>query len=599
MFDNGGVLVESIDQLPQLQGEVIYLDFETTSCNSKLKSINPWHNCWIAGIAIATDDSPAYYIPIGHHYYENLDFNKVDTWFHKTMRGRTWVNHNIKYDAHVAANCLDYFHDGPLIDTLTLSKIHNSDMLSHSLDRVAKQFLNIDISRYEQALKPYLKKNHDYGMIPPSVLGPYACEDVYTVRRIYKFLVQNRPEQVKRIWDIETSLTPILLEMERTGVCVDVNELKSVEFAIHNKLSQLDEQLEQLVGYAIRANVNEDCFQVLCGKFGLPVLGWTESNNPSFDADTLKQYLVYPNAPTSIINLMLDHRHWGTILSLFVIPYQELQLDGILHGDINQCVRTGRMSMRKPNLQQVSTEGKSLIHPPEGHVFLSWDYSQIEYRTMMHYIKNAAAIKAYHDDPDMDFHIWVANMCGVERKPAKTINFLMGFGGGKKKLLAALMQEVSLMKSIKDDVGGNIPLFKARCKAKAESVYDKYHETLPSLKPTSRRAAQVAYSRGYVFNEYGRRRHIARERSHIAFNTLNQSLAADIMKDRLVAVARQFKGTSLKPVLVVHDELLCIAPIDEAESYIEPVSRILESPEVELRVPVKTKCKVLTTSWAK
>ena len=75
-----------------------------------------------------------------------------------------------------------------------------------------------------------------------------------------------------------------------------------------------------------------------------------------------------------------------------------------MHPDYNQTVRTGRMSCRRPNAQQLSKEAKELILPFDNQHFVSFDESQVEFRLIVHYIQDSKAIEAFNENPDTDFH---------------------------------------------------------------------------------------------------------------------------------------------------------------------------------------------------
>lgn len=604
---NGTLILEPSDSLPALVGSDVFLDFETTSGDPKKTSLNPWHDCWIAGVAVTVDDMPhAYYVPIGHHDAEgNLPYLDVYNWIIALLsQCKRWINHNVKYDAQVLTNNTGWEVTCPIIDTVTLAKIVDSDRYQYSLDKLAADWLHEDISAYELAMAPYLRGNSDYGAIPIDKMGEYAGQDVLTNRRLWRYIDARIPDQCREVANTEIKLTSSLYRMERVGLCVEPLELAANEFTATNKMLQLEEELSQLVGFHFRPHTNEDCFDVLCNTYGLPVLSYNESGNPSFDKEALSQYMAHPLAPKPVVEKILQFRKLNTLCTLFLNPWQELHVDGVLHPSFNQAVRTGRMSCRQPNAQQLSAFVKTLVHPHKGMCYLSVDYSQIEFRLIAHYINDRNAIAAYAQDPDTDFHQWVADMCEVNRKPAKTINFLMGYGGGKKKLLSALVQIMELVGDLYErakQLSPNDPahLFNRLALQRALNVYDTYHARLPGIKLTSRRVAAVAAARGYVFNLYGRHRHLPRERAHIAFNTVNQSSAADLMKERTVALDDHLRGTPIRIVASVHDETLMEMPVELASDVrvIASIVKVLESPACDLRVPIRCQAGVGLRSW--
>lgn len=625
-FTNGGRLVETVGELPHFDSvRVLYADFETTSHDPKKKSVNPWHDCWVAGLAVTVNDVfGAWYIPTRHVFGPCLPEEIViEWWFDLVNRAELWVNSNIKYDAHVSANALGVIPTCPLYDIITHMKIIDSDRAlkgGYGLDMLSKQILGEDISRYENALQPYLNKNKDYGRIPADICGEYACQDVITARRLHKFIEQTRPEDSASVAAIELELTGVLYGIERTGMCVDEIELAVEEIAVCNELITLDQRLARLVGRTINPISGDDCFDVLCNQYGLPVVAWTEEDdedtgekqgNPSFNKHVWPVYLQHPYAPKEIVQCIFEYRTLSHFRSLFLKQYQQLRFtDGRLHSDYNQCVSTGRMGCKKPNAQQLSKRAKKLIHPPPGFAFLSQDQSQIEFRVIADYIEAWPVINAYIDNPDTDFHEWVAESAGMARKPAKTMNFMMGYGGGKKKAVKTLKAVTSVIGNVKIEVDrlvaegavmqqDALAVFDRMCESKAERVYDNYHATLPSLKSTAREAMEVCKARGYIRNRFGRRRHLPRDASHKAFNSLCQGFAADIQKERTVAMARAIRGTPIQMVANVHDETLSQAPVEVLSDRRTQVamSYLLERPNVEMRVPLRVSTGYSTQHW--
>ena len=619
-FSNGGCLVQDISELPNLAGEpTIIADFETASGNKKIKSVNPWHNCYAAGLAITVPNSPrSWYVPVGHYHGGNIPVEPViDWWCDIVERADRWVNHNVKYDAHVSTNCLGILPECELWCTLTHAKILDSDRImrgGYGLDALSRTWLQHDISKFELALQPYLgKKNQDYGWIPADVMGEYACQDVLTAGRLYKFQCERKQPEWDRIWNVETKLTYVLFEMERNGLRIDPHEIMKADLLATQRMIILMEELKELVGWTFRPHVNEDCFEVLCGKYQLPIMGWTDSNppNPSFDQEALKKYLGHPYAPRDIVTRMLEFRTLHTWQSMFLKPYQELNVDGTLHAIYNQCVRTGRMSASKPNSQQLDTKTKQLIHPDDDCVFLDADYDQIEFRTIVHYIQDERCINAYKENPDTDFHRWVAEMCEIHREPAKTINFLMGYGGGKVRLIGGLKQVPELINDLREMIekllkegkiheGQEMQTFDALATRRGELTYQRYHDELPTLKPTSWRASRVLEARGYVNTIMGRPRRLPIEASYRAFNTLNQGSAADIQKERMVDVADMIKGTPVTLKALVHDSSLFHGPREVMEDPRTQRDLIMGMEDVNcgLRVPIRASYGLSEKSWA-
>ena len=604
-FSNKSYLIQDPKDLPNLTGaHTVYVDFETTSGAKDKMSVNPWFNCSVAGFAITVDDDPrAYYVPVNHFHGGNIDRRAAIKWLKAVLDSCVqWVNHNIKYDLHVAENDFQIKFAGRIIDTLPLCKLYNSDRFSYDMDQICKDWLDYDISEYEQALAPYLggDNNKDYGRVPVDVMAKYGCEDVHAVRAIWLFLQKHMYEC--QAWDIEINTTPILHRIERTGMTIDPKMIRGMEILYIKRMFELRESLLDETGKHFNPVSNNDCYDVLCNQYGLPVLKWTnednedKESNPSFAKDVMQQYITHPGAPIDVVKQILEYRTKSTFHSLFLTKYGDLNVGGVLHPSYNQTVRTGRMSCREPNAQQLNKDAKRLILPEEGCEFLSIDYSQIEFRTIAHYINNRKTIEAYRANPDTDFHQWVANLCGIPRKPAKSVNFCMGYGGGKNRLIQMLMKDEDLMAEF---LGLGYEEFMHKASAKAEAVYNGYHGALPELRRVSGKASAKAKERGYVFNLVGRRRHLDRRAYYRAFNALNQGLAADLMKERLPIVEQVCDRWGLRMVAIVHDEILFMT---SPGSRVTPqmtrdLIEVMEQPGVELNLPIRCSYGTSDKSW--
>ena len=256
-----------------------------------------------------------------------------------------------------------------------------------------------------------------------------------------------------------------------------------------------------------------------------------------------------------------------------------------------------------PNLQVIPTRtelGKQirgLFLPDEGQTWWKKDYSQIEYRLMVH---DAAGlnlpgakriVEIYMNDPRADFHQAVADMTGLTRSRAKTINFGLAYGEGVDKLAVQLGLS-------KDD---------------AERLLEEYHRRAPFMRPLSKGASAQAASKGIIQTLFGRRRRFEaweitkwnkdgtkeqkifphrvpgsrRAFTHAALNARIQGSAADIMKKAMVDVWESGVCDILGvPQLTVHDELDGSKPKGaKAKKALDEVTAIMER-TVKLRVPL-------------
>ena len=106
---------------------------------------------------------------------------------------------------------------------------------------------------------------------------------------------------------------------------------------------------------------------------------------------------------------------------------------------------------------------RGVFLPEEGEVWAKPDISQQEFRFIVHYAAHhklagaQQAIEHYRTDPDTDFHNFVAELTGLERKSAKNVNFAKAFGAGVRKFAAMINQR----------------------EGDARAIYEKYDRALP------------------------------------------------------------------------------------------------------------------------
>lgn len=598
-------MIQSAAELPDLRGRDLFLDVETTSGDPKVAAFSPWHGHRILGFAFAVDDSPVYYVPM-RHQSGNVPLQASQKYLRDLIQSRStrWINHGIKFDAHFTkADGAEFVN--PIVCTLTRAKLLETDRNGYALTELAQDLLKVDKTDTEAEVKRYLDKSKDWGVVPADIVGMKSTADVATNRDLFRWQESKRVEDDKLIWDIEEKFTAVLYDIEEFGMAVDIEELKRHQFKLQFQMLQLEEAIHKAAGFAINPMSSGDLFDLICNSFALPVLKYTEKKEPSFDFDSLTRYimLVEDEDKKEVIRKVQKYRELGNLLGMFVESYLAKQADGILHPNYNQLVRTGRLSCSNPNAQQLNKPAKALIHPHPGYWFMCNDYSQLEFRLLVHYIQDAACIAAYAKDPDTDFHQWVAEMCRIPRDPAKNVNFGIGYGAGKDKTTRMLSTEPHIIEEMQK-LATSPEHFKKLCNERAVEVYDTYHATLPGIKIKSREAQYRCLRRGHVFNAYGRRRYLPRKRAWKALNTICQGCGSDIMKDSLVKMSPRYNSWTreigMKISGTVHDEALLSLPNDVAQdrSVTNKLKDIFEKPIPTFRVPMRISSGLSKDNWA-
>jgi DNA polymerase I-like protein with 3'-5' exonuclease and polymerase domains len=305
--------------------------------------------------------------------------------------------------------------------------------------------------------------------------------------------------------------------------------------------------------------------------------------------------------PNDISKLIVQAREINKFHSTFLASIMKYEHRGRIHAEIQQLrsdsggTVSGRLSMSNPNLQQLPARNKELgplirglFLPEEGCKWGSFDFSQQEPKLAVHYANaigyegSQALVDAY-TNADADFHQTVADICGIERKQAKTIGLGLMYGMGKNKLATMLALPIE----------------------EATSLINKYNRKVPFMKNLSDKCMKLASDTGVIRTKKGRKcrfdmwepkdfgvhnaekyenasakygiNNIKRAFTYKALNRLIQGSAADQTKTAIISCAS--KG--YLPILQIHDEL-CFNIKDKKD--IEIIKREMETC-VELVVP--------------
>ena len=631
-LQNNTRIVENASELPEIpEGCELFLDCETRSTDDSLRigGLDPYNGDRACGWAVTWDENPhAYYIPVRHRTGDgNLPVDKVNEWLAVTLkRAGKWINHNVKFDAHFAEVDGARF-DCDLVDTLTMAKIFNSDRMSHDLKDLLRDWVNID-QHSEQVIKNFLfgyklprnAKAKDYSLVPIDMLGRYAGDDVLNNRLLYRFLQVHLPTQVLPIWNMEQKLTPVLWDMENLGLRVNKLELTKEKVISLDRLIRWSSDVTEATGmeYVDSSQFSKSLF---CEEWGLPVLAFDKkTKNPTFDKSALQLYLGHPEIASDaerleVVRLMLKLRKEDTHLSLFVNTFlDKMDGNGYVHPSYNQVVRTGRMSCKRPNSQQQNARSKKLVHPDEGCAFYDADASQIEFRVIAHYMQDPEILQTYADNPNTDFHEWVAGICEMKRTPAKTINFAKAYGAGENTIINQLAVNEDIVAAVTEEVNrlveageieeeARVSNYGRLCRARGKRFCKIYDERLPALKSTAKRCSASARKRGYIFNVYGRRRHLPKKAAFVAFNTLCQGTAMDYIKRKMIAMAPRYRedmrdlGITMRAN--VHDAVLFNAPTEVMKDPKIQAMLMAELNEQDpmLRVPVMWDGEYYEDAW--
>ena len=395
----------------------------------------------------------------------------------------------------------------------------------------------------------------------------YACYQALTALQTWKPVLEKlREMDMETLFrEIEMPLVFTLYGMEKEGILVRGEELKTYGEQLQGRIQQLEQEIYQLAGEVFNINSPKQLGVILFEKLKMPY-GKKTKTGYSTAADVLEKLAEeYP-----LVSLILEYRQLTKLKSTYADGlYAFIEEDGRIHGKFHQTITaTGRISSTDPNLQNipVRTElGRQLrkvFVPKEGCVFLDADYSQIELRVLAHVSKDQQLIQAYREAQDIHaitasqvFHIPLDQVTPLERRNAKAVNFGIVYGISS----FGLSQDLSITRK------------------EASEYIEQYFKTYPGIKNFLDGSVKDAREKGYAVTLFKRRRPVPELKSsnfmqrsfgeRVAMNSPIQGTAADIIKIAMVRVSRRLKeeGLASKLILQVHDELLVETKLEELE----------------------------------
>lgn len=408
-------------------------------------------------------------------------------------------------------------------------------------------------------------------------------------------------ENAANVFDgIEMPLVPVLVKMERTGMLVDPDRLRSLSEGLATQITEVERSIRDLAGdETFNIGSPMQLSHVLFDVMGLPTKGLKKTKRGYYSTNA--KVLSDLARDHEIVRLILDWREKSKIKSTYLDTLGPLRRgDGRVHTTYNQTITaTGRLSSSDPNLQNIPTRSelgrtvKTAFSAGEGSVFLAVDYSQIELRLLAHLSGDEHLVRAFNEGEDFHaetaarvFGVPVSEVTPDLRSRAKAVNFGIVYG----------QQAYGLSQSLHISM------------AEARDMIDRYYEAYPGVRTFLDNVVARAKQTGYAETMYGRRRHIPELKAknpqlrgfgeRTAMNHPMQGTAADIIKIAMARVSRRLEeeGFAAHMILQVHDELDFECPIDEVERLTTMVRDVMEH-VVDLRVPLIAEASTGIT-WA-
>lgn len=547
------------------------LDTETTG-------LHPYQGHRLFSVILCDDEGPVY---LNFHAYPDVptELTLPREWLAKLQATLSnpdsrWFMHNAKFDMAMLANeGLEVL--GTVHCTMATARVLYNRHFIYTLDACVKRDLGQEKST---AVDQYVKKHKcaGYHEVPFPIISEYGLKDGLITYRLGMHQLSEMAERALSakpdkphpliIFKNEHRLTKTCWRMERRGIKINREYCAEAYSYEQGRAEAAKRAFEALAGAPLvdSGKALERAFAPL--GIELPRTG---KGNPKTDYDTLVG-IAHP-----IVEHLLTFRDASKKASTYYKNFLDFadELD-LIHADAKQAgTDTGRFSYAEPNLQNLNkdddvdpTKEKWLVrrafipsHPDFQFVMI--DYDQMEYRLLLDIAGERAVIDQILGG--LDVHGATAAMMSaaagftITRQQAKTLNFMLLYGGGAAKLAAAL--RLGLLD--------------------ADNIKRLYFRALPRVKGLTRGLMEIAQKAKRITNWAGRVYEFP-DAKHVypAPNHFIQGGSADVVKIAMNKIDDLLlrKHARTRMLIQVHDELLFEWHKDELELLPE-VKAIMET----------------------
>jgi len=529
----------------------ISFDTETTGTDANMAEL--------VGLSFSIKPGTGYYIPVPASREEAqiiIDEFRVVLEDENIEK----IGQNTKYDILV----LKWYGvevKGKLFDTMLAHYLIDPDT-RHGMDVLSENYLGYSPISITKLIGPKGKGQLNMRDVAVIDVVDYAAEDAdVTLQLAHVFEPKlSQLNAAKLAAEIENPLVYVLADIEKEGVRIDIDTLKTYSAELEKDIIKFEQNVYDKAGIKFNLASPKQLGEVLFDKLQLdPKAKKTKTGQYQTGEDVLTALA----SKSDIVQDILDFRQLQKLKSTYVdaLPLMVNPKTGRVHTSYNQAVAaTGRLSSNNPNLQNIPirTERgrevrKAFIARDENHILLSADYSQIELRIIAEISKEENMLDAFNKGIDIHtataakvYGVSIEEVDGTQRRNAKAVNFGIIYG----QSAFGLSQNLGIPRK------------------EAAEIIEQYFAQYPGIKQYMSDTMNFARENGFVETIMGRRRYLRDINSanqtvrgfaeRNAINAPIQGSAADMIKIAMINIHKEMKAQNLKSTMTmqVHDELV-------------------------------------------
>ena len=429
-----------------------------------------------------------------------------------------------------------------------------------------------------------------------------AMDADFTLRAYNAMTSDMRRKGVNHVYSkLLKEILVVASDIEHRGILVDNQCVEDFDKLLQVEIEELYTKLSELsVIEGVNPSSNVDMGLLLFSKegFGLRAVEFSKKTKaPSITEAHLKKVAVTATGDAKeYIDLLLKYKGRVKQHKTYVkgvekaVKYNE---DGRVYSSYNfGNVVTGRLScstysvgkdrkgisfhtLPRPD-ENDAVNLRSMMTADDDKVFVAADFSQAELRVLAQCCKDKNLIEAFNSGQDL--HRFTASLVfgkdakdvtKQERQIAKSVSFLIVYGGGPNKLAEQIGKSVGYCKNI----------FRA------------YQDAFPKVFDWINFVHKFVKQHGYAVSIFGRRRHLPNVKSpnrkyqyralRQGMNFVIQSSASDLMLHSILRLSKYLKATGIDAQILatVHDSVEVQCSQKDLSKTVELMKYVLQSTE--------------------
>ncbi len=190
------------------------------------------------------------YLVFNHNDFKYDHFNDAKKALQSLLdSAKVVIGHNLKFDMSWLYTC-GFKYDGELYDTMIAEYVFAKGQKTPlSLDECCKRY---ELPQKSDVLGDYRDRGINTHEVPLDLLIEYGKNDILITEQLYlkqqELIATNTDcKYMEKAIVLMNKTLPVLIDMERNGICIDMQELDSVEKDYRTEYDKLKHELQQIV----------------------------------------------------------------------------------------------------------------------------------------------------------------------------------------------------------------------------------------------------------------------------------------------------------------------------------------------------------------